>query len=441
MQKNRQKTEKLGTWKPGFQVTWRSDRQVRVAVKNCAKNTAVFLLILMWAFLPMGDYLTLKIGDGKIALPPKVTRAFAGSQDFTTAATTTWAVPDGVTSITVKVWGAGGGSGGGGGNAVGGAGGGGGFVQDTISVTPGESLTVVVGSVGGAGQHDGGNADGSGGGGGGHSAFKRNGTYLLIAGGGGGGGSGSEANEGGGAGSGGGTHTSQGVDGVNGSGTGFGNGGSGGTSLAAGLGGTGGSGTDGGDAGNNAGGYGGDGTGGALAGGAGGAIGSGGKGGLGAVEDQAGGGGGGGGRFGGGGGEESAGGGAGGGGGGSGLCNDGTCDDQAAGNGVTEGGASIGGHNSARGAGGAAVGKQTSGADGEVGQVLISWGDPIEISGKLYNDEGSTVDSVTGKTIKLFVGTSTGSVYSTTTTASSGFWGFKFSPSGFANATGSPIIA
>ena len=403
-----------------------------------ARKTFSFVLIFLLAFGWAFDY------------PPAFWKDFfrinyvhaqTQSQDFTTAATSTWVVPYGVNQITIKVWGGGGGSGGGGGNAVGGAGGGGGFVQDTISVTPGESLTVVVGSAGGAGQHDGSFADGSGGGGGGHSAFKRNGTYLLIAGGGGGGGSGSEANEGGGAGSGGGTHTSQGVDGVNGSGTGFGNGGSGGTSLAEGLGGTGGSGTDGGDAGNNAGGYGGDGTGGALAGGAGGAIRSGGKGGLGAVEDQAGGGGGGGGRFGGGGGEESAGGGAGGGGGGSGLCNDGTCDDQAAGNGVTEGGASIGGHNSARGAGGAAVGKQTSGADGEVGQVLISWGDPIEISGKLYNDEGSTVDSVTGKTIKLFVGTSTGSVYSTTTTASSGFWGFKFSPSGFANATGSPIIA
>ena len=436
MQKNRQKTEKLGTWKPGFQVTWRSDRQVRVAVKNCAKNTAVFLLILMWAFLPMGDYLTLKIGDWKIALSPKVNRAFAGSQDFTTAATTTWAVPDGVTSITVKVWGAGGGSGGGGGNAVGGAGGGGGFVQDTISVTPGESLTVVVGSVGGAGQHDGGNADGSGGGGGGHSAFKRNGTYLLIAGGGGGGGSGSEANEGGGAGGGGGTHTSQGVNGTTGSGSGPGNGGGGGTSLAAGLGGTGGSGTDGLKGTDNTGGKGGDGTGGGLAGGAGGAIGSGGNGGLGAVEDQAGGAGGGGGRFGGGGGEEGAGGGAGGGGGGSGLCNDGTCDDQAAGNGVTEGGASIGGHNSARGAGGAAVGKQTSGNAGEAGQVLIEWADPINISGNIYTNEGITAAG-TGKVVKIMVGTSTPGIFATTTAGAGGFWGYAGIQTGL--GTGTPI--
>ena len=421
MQKNRQKTEKLGTWKPGFQVTWRSDRQVRVAVKNCAKNTAVFLLILMWAFLPMGDYLTLKIGDWKIALSPKVNRAFAGSQDFTTAATTTWAVPDGVTSITVKVWG---------------AGGGGGFVQDTISVTPGESLTVVVGSVGGAGQHDGGNADGSGGGGGGHSAFKRNGTYLLIAGGGGGGGSGSEANEGGGAGGGGGTHTSQGVNGTTGSGSGPGNGGGGGTSLAAGLGGTGGSGTDGLKGTDNTGGKGGDGTGGGLAGGAGGAIGSGGNGGLGAVEDQAGGAGGGGGRFGGGGGEEGAGGGAGGGGGGSGLCNDGTCDDQAAGNGVTEGGASIGGHNSARGAGGAAVGKQTSGNAGEAGQVLIEWADPINISGNIYTNEGITAAG-TGKVVKIMVGTSTPGIFATTTAGAGGFWGYAGIQTGL--GTGTPI--
>ncbi|KKT41080.1 MAG: Outer membrane autotransporter barrel [Candidatus Giovannonibacteria bacterium GW2011_GWA2_44_13b] len=438
MQKNQQKMNKLPTWKPGFQVTWRWHRQAGRAVKNCVKNTAVFLLILAWAFLPLSDYLILKIGDWKIALSPKVNRAFAGSQDFTAAATTTWAVPNGVTSITVKVWGAGGGSGGGGGNAVGGAGGGGGFVQDTISVTPGESLTVVVGSAGGAGQHDGGTTDGSGGGGGGHSAFKRNGTYLLIAGGGGGGGAGSEANEGGGAGGGGGTDTSQGVDGTTGSGTGPGDGGGGGTSIQGGGKGTGGGGTDGTDGNANTGGFGGDGTGGGLAGGAGGAIGSGGKGGLGAVEDHAGGAGGGGGRFGGGGGEEGAGGGAGGGGGGSGLCNDGACDNQAAGNGVIEGGAAIGGHNSARGAGGAAVGKQTSGNDGEAGQVLIEWADPINISGNIYTNEGITA-AATGKTIKIRVGTSTPGIFSTTTTAAEtdGFWGYAGIQTDI--ATGTPI--
>ncbi|OGR62853.1 MAG: hypothetical protein A2X31_07005 [Elusimicrobia bacterium GWB2_63_22] len=111
----------------------------------------------------------------------------------TATAGTTFVVPAGVTSITVKAWGAGGGSFY---NIVGG----GGFAQATIAVTPGESLTVMVGgpggagngSSGGAGGLNGGGAAGStawySGGGGGYSALKRGGTFLIQAGGGGGGG-------------------------------------------------------------------------------------------------------------------------------------------------------------------------------------------------------------------------------------------------------------
>ena len=75
----------------------------------------------------------------------------AGTATFSTKGSSSWTVPSGVTSITVKAWGAGGGSGSS--NLSGyssGAGGGGGFAQGTISTTPGESLTVYVGG-GGAG--------------------------------------------------------------------------------------------------------------------------------------------------------------------------------------------------------------------------------------------------------------------------------------------------
>ena len=46
------------------------------------KKTLIFTLILMWAFLPMGDYLFLKIGDWKIALAPKskIAKAESGSE-------------------------------------------------------------------------------------------------------------------------------------------------------------------------------------------------------------------------------------------------------------------------------------------------------------------------------------------------------------------------
>ena len=110
-----------------------------------------------------------------------------------------------------------------------------------------------------------------------------------------------------------------------------------------------------------------------------------------------------------------------------------------------EGGSGVAGHNSSRGAGGALGAKDANGTIGEVGQVLITWYEPIEISGKLYNDEGVTADTSGSDTIKIAIGTSTVNVYATTTTAT-GFWGFKFpvggnSANSFYNATDTPMVA
>jgi len=129
----------------------------------------------------------------------------------------TFTVPDGITSLNVKMWGAGGGAGGRNvgstacGTDNGGYGGGaGGFTSGTISVTPGETIKIIVGEggygttckpvgLGGIGGFGGGGtgtstADvngGAGGGGGGYSGVFTNSVSfanaLLIAGGGGGG--------------------------------------------------------------------------------------------------------------------------------------------------------------------------------------------------------------------------------------------------------------
>lgn len=93
-------------------------------------------------------------------------------------------VPAGVTSVTVKAWGAGGGGGAGSGSSGrGGHGGGGGYAKAVVTVTPGETLTVDVGSGGAKAP-----SASSGGNGGGFSAVRRSATYLVQAGGGGGGG-------------------------------------------------------------------------------------------------------------------------------------------------------------------------------------------------------------------------------------------------------------
>jgi N-acetylneuraminic acid mutarotase len=115
-----------------------------------------------------------------------------GGSSYATSGTYSYVVPAGVTSITVKMWGAGGGGGGGGFNTSSPKnGGGGGYVTSTISVTPGETLALAVGGGGGGGGTNGAGAgQGAGGGGGGYSSVYRSTTPLLIAGGGGGGGGG-----------------------------------------------------------------------------------------------------------------------------------------------------------------------------------------------------------------------------------------------------------
>jgi hypothetical protein len=127
-----------------------------------------------------------------------------GSQYFSTASSgITFPIPCGVTTLYVKMWGAGGGAG------YYAAGGGGGYVSGTYTVPSGTtSLTVVVGGGGatnyatGASQGAAGTASIGGGGkglasgtagfycsgsGGGMCALKNGTTYLLVAGGGGGG--------------------------------------------------------------------------------------------------------------------------------------------------------------------------------------------------------------------------------------------------------------
>lgn len=95
-------------------------------------------------------------------------------------------VPNGVTSIDLRVWGGGGGGAASEGPAAG-DGGGGGFVKATLKVTPGENLTMIVAQGGRAGQFESAQG-GGGGGGGGFSAVKRGMENLLLSGGGGGGG-------------------------------------------------------------------------------------------------------------------------------------------------------------------------------------------------------------------------------------------------------------
>lgn len=337
-------------------------------IKNAmTKKIATILLILSLAFS---------------GLPFGIEIAYAASQDFTTATTgTSFVVPNGVETITVKAWGAGGGSGGGSTSGPGttGAGGGGGFAQADISVTPGETLTIMVGGGGGAGLYSCGVRnepyDGGGGGGGGYSAVKRSSTFLVIAGGGGGGGSASTntgPEDGGPGGGGGGTTGQSGTDGTNNS-PDLGKAGTGGTSSAAGSGGDDNTGNPGSSGSGNTGGDGGDGGDGSSACGGAGGTNSGGNGGDSqSAVTRAGGGGGGGGYFGGGGGESGVGEGAGGGGGGSGYVT-GTNTTLTQSTGQTEANSTDSDHNTTRGAGGSSVTLDTDGNAGETGQVFLSW--------------------------------------------------------------------
>ncbi|WP_153796276.1 T9SS type A sorting domain-containing protein [Foetidibacter luteolus] len=124
-----------------------------------------------------------------------------------TGADQTWVVPNGVTKIVVKAWGAGGA----GGNYIfNDVGGGGGFAMDTLNVTPGEVLTIITGGGGqpgaGVGAYGGGGPKSCGGGGrgGGRSGVRNSSDIELITAGagGGGGGAGAPENVGGGGGGG-----------------------------------------------------------------------------------------------------------------------------------------------------------------------------------------------------------------------------------------------
>lgn len=70
---------------------------------------------------------------------------------YSTAGTTSWVAPTGVTSVDVECWGAGGGGGSQSQNRIKGGGGGAYSKKLSIAVTPGNSYTVVVGSGGAAG--------------------------------------------------------------------------------------------------------------------------------------------------------------------------------------------------------------------------------------------------------------------------------------------------
>lgn len=146
-------------------------------------------------------------------------------------------VPAGVTSLSVKIWGAGG-------AGSDGSGGSGAFLKGTLAVTSGQALTIVVGgggsfssSASSAGGYGGGGASGgaSGGSGGGYSSIFSSTTFsqanvLALAGGGGGGGYYGDSTYGGAGGA------TSGTAGGNGSGTGY-TSGTGGTTSAGGTGG------------------------------------------------------------------------------------------------------------------------------------------------------------------------------------------------------------
>ncbi|MFH1465312.1 MAG: choice-of-anchor D domain-containing protein, partial [Pseudomonadota bacterium] len=99
-------------------------------------------------------------------------------QEYTwTSILQTYEVPDGISSVLIKAWGAGGGAGGYSG-AASGDGGGGGYADATVAVSPGEILSVWPGQAGPTPS----------GGAGASYVTRADGTLLLVAGGGGGGG-------------------------------------------------------------------------------------------------------------------------------------------------------------------------------------------------------------------------------------------------------------
>lgn len=300
---------------------------------------------------------------------------------YNTQGSDTFTVPSGVTSITVKIWGAGAGGGGGGNGAAGAAGGGGGYTEATLTVTPSETLNVYVGGGGSGGLYNSSGSDaGGGGGGGGYSSLYRSTTPLMIAAGGGGGGGARISRSGGAGGAGGGT------SGVAGTTVGYAAGGGGGTSSAGGSGGANSSGNDGSAGSSLTGGAGADGRSndGTDGSGAAGGQASGGDGGQPNVNTtRAGGGGGGGGYYGGGGGgatrSNNADAGGGGGGGSSYIITGATGTSNTAGSGSTPGNSGDSYRNGAGngGSGGASLGNGDTGANG---LVVIAYGTGMTVS-------------------------------------------------------------
>lgn len=139
------------------------------------------------ANLPIGSW-----GSGSVASGGYIYQvggaSFSG-QVFSTQGASTYTVPAGVTSMTVKMWGAGGG----GGETGGGDGGGAGYVEGTISVSEGQTFDVYIGGGGGAGGNN------AGGGGGALTRLTRNSdsALMLVAAGGGGGAAQVATNDGG----------------------------------------------------------------------------------------------------------------------------------------------------------------------------------------------------------------------------------------------------
>ncbi len=301
---------------------------------------------------------------------------------YTTVGADTFVVPQNVSKITVKAWGAGGGGGGAGRSSNGGAGGGGGYTTSTLSVTPNDTLTINVGGGGGGG--GGSSNSGAGGGGGGYSSVSAGSTRLLVAAGGAGGGGGGRSSgyTGGDGGAAGGIN---GIDGLQGSRTGGGYG-SGATGSTGGI--SNGPGYNIGTNGNSLqGGAGADGrnSAGADGGGTAGGINGGGDGGLRDSSNYyAGAGGGGGGYAGGGGGSSAAASsrGAGGGGGGSSYTS-GTDASTVGGSGKTPGN-STDADRSGAGSGGNAGTNRGAGTPGASGIVIISY----------VNDADPTIDTV-----------------------------------------------
>jgi hypothetical protein len=102
-----------------------------------------------------------------------------------TGSNQSYTVPVGVTTLTVRMWGAGGG-----GASTSRAGGAGAFIEGTLSVTPGQVLTIIVGGGSASTYGGGGGANTQGFRGGGRSSIKTSGgDEIVIVGGGGGAGS------------------------------------------------------------------------------------------------------------------------------------------------------------------------------------------------------------------------------------------------------------